>query len=104
MQKNSDGNVVYYFNSNNGDWIRKYEGSAMLVSRSDTDKKNRANIKLRELTLTEAEIIIKQFGFLPIKLKKVKKKKYLMFNQDYKQIDYPSKEEIRDILINELLK
>ena len=104
MQKNSDGNVVYYFNSNNGDWIRKYEGSAMLVSRSDTDKKNRANIKLRELTLTEAEVIIKQFGFLPIKLKKVKKKKYLMFDKGYKQVDYPPKEEIRDILINELLK
>jgi hypothetical protein len=103
MQKNSDGNVVYYFSSN-GDWIRKYEGSALLVSRNDSDKKNRASINLRELTLTEVEVIIKQFGFLPIKLKKVKKKKYLMFNEGYKKVDYPSKDEIRDTLINKLLK
>lgn len=93
---------MYWFNSNNGDWIRKDETGFLLVYRSFVKSKI-LELSIRRINESEFQFITKKFGFLSVKLKKVPKKKLRMYKSDYTPIDYPSKEEIRDVLINQLL-
>lgn len=93
---------MYWFNSNNGDWIRKDESGFLLVYRAFLKSKI-LELNVRKINESEFNFISKKFGFLPVKLKKVPKKKLRMYKSNYTPIYYPSKEEIRDDLLNQLL-
>jgi hypothetical protein len=112
MSKNSNGTeiVKYWFNSNNGDFISRSDNKFILVYRvPDYKKKSTTSrfgvyyIENREITESEFNFIKNKFGFLPIKVKKFKTCLNRIYSDDYMFVNYPSKDEIRDILLNTIL-
>ena len=98
----------HWFNSNNNDFIRYDVNKSewILVTRlHDTNSIHPGSFKvsIRNLTSTESNFLIKNYGFLPVKEKNVKNKKRQLYNRSYKKITYPNKKEIRDIIMNDIL-
>lgn len=110
MQENSNGNVKYWFNSNNGDYIEFHNNEYKLYYRCKLesylgDITGRPPLKTsRVISESELNYIILKFGFLPVKLKGVENKMRRMYRNGYEMINYPSKKEIRNLLLDIILK
>lgn len=102
MSENSNGNeVIYWFNSNNGDFImKKSPNEFRLIYRVESSPMALRRI----LTESEFNFIRTKFGFLPIKSKRFKSSLERLQANDYNYVIYPYKDEIRNIIISQILK
>jgi hypothetical protein len=111
MSENSNGNeVIYWFNSNNGDFImKKSPNEFRLIYRVESrplpvPQYRSVDTLARILTESEFNFIRTKFGFLPIKSKRFKSSLERLQANNYNYVIYPDKDEIRNIIISQILK
>ena len=89
---------MYWVNSNNGDCIKlisEEKGVYALIARGFT----------KILIPAEFIYIKEKFGFLPVKKKKFERKYMNLYKpSDYVPNIYPTREEVRDFTLNNILK